>query len=337
LKRSFLVLQTCVLLLVLSFSSINPVVILIHGSFAKQNKWHKSEGDFRVELEKQASRLGENLIDFSWSGFPTYQKISQAAVDLCKVIIDYMQKEKIIIIGHSNGGNVANIASQILHDPIEEIIKKYSNITIEEMLSVSESIINEKHSNRTEPRSTRFDQTEYFNMKVKQLLEYQIKIKEIKNLLEIKSRSIPDNSNKSTWKINKLYLLGTPVDTSKYMPQMHVVKHVLNLYSKGDWIQTVLGFFKRTYPKHSRIANLEVSIKENETNSSSKSKKPSHAQMHHKLIARWILSIPEELKNETVGGFENFEFENGSIHFEENHGPYYLNKLGSWVRFCPKI
>jgi hypothetical protein len=98
------------------FSPLEPVVILVHGSFASGKDWWKPQGEFFKTLEHQAQQIGQTLVPFGWSGTPTEAEIKSSAVLLAKLIASYPKTETIILIGHSHGGNVINRASQILFE-----------------------------------------------------------------------------------------------------------------------------------------------------------------------------------------------------------------------------
>ena len=48
--------------------------------------------------------------------------------------------------------------------------------------------------------------------------------------------------------IDRVYALGTPIDMEDYAPNMNVIGNIINLYSKGDKVQPVLGFLQATNP-----------------------------------------------------------------------------------------
>jgi hypothetical protein len=86
--------------------------------------------------------------------------------------------------------------------------------------------------------------------------------------------------------IRALFTLGTPI-MSNYLPNMHIIHYVYNLFSFEDIVQTVLGISQREYPQHKRIANLRVIIN---------NKQPDHKDMHHVLIGKWLAYIHQYFK-----------------------------------------
>ncbi len=85
-------------------------------------------------------------------------------------------------------------------------------------------------------------------------------------------------SQQLTRKIEKLYLLGTPISTD-YQPNMKIFKKIYNLFSFGDEVQRMMGVFERTLPEHERIFNIHVTMNHKEI---------GHFQLHEQCIAHWI-------------------------------------------------
>ncbi len=107
---------------------LNGVVIIVHGSFAVQENWHKPGGKFFEALEKKISLFQEkNLVSFCWSGIPTDSELKLSAQMLTKLIESYPSTENFILIGHSHGGNIINLCSQIISkqnaEQISQILK----------------------------------------------------------------------------------------------------------------------------------------------------------------------------------------------------------------------
>ena len=312
------------------------IVILIPGSFSQKAQWHKPNGDFYKELDKQSSSLKKKLTTFKWSCIPIYHEISKAAVNLCELLLSYPDDTQITIITHSHGGNIVNVASQILYDPIEKIVEKYSSITVEKILQEATSKLNHTTQNQNNkptisgktdihpPDGYNFSLTPTTEIRNINTLKYWIKVLKIKKLLEKKEKlRNKSNSKNKRFLINKHYQLGTPVDTKHYMPQMHVIKNLFNIYSNADIIQPVIGLFKRKYPEHKRIVNLSIFI---EQTGWTQQDTPTHTQIHHPLLAKWILSIPENLGQDKVGNFENFNYQDGTISFTKNNVPVYIGE-----------
>ncbi|MFH1644666.1 MAG: alpha/beta fold hydrolase [bacterium] len=261
--------------------NILGVIILVHGSFASNSQWYSPRGNFFQELETQAKQFDQKVIPFSWSGQPNNVDIIHGAESLAKVIESYPENEQIILIGHSHGGNVINYASTLLYDPFEDIMQ---NQTTEQIYTNVFSLLNQIE--------LQYDLTKTFSS-----------IKTIKN-----------NS------IEAVYLLGTPVDTTSFAPNMRVIKNLYSFYSDGDNIQTVLGAYQQKYSGIEHVTNLKITMK----NVTLFSNNPGHVQMHDPVISKWILHIPDNLKKNKVGNFENFEPEkNATIFFDGDNFPEY--------------
>lgn len=92
----------------------NPVYILIHGTWSTESTWSMPEGDFFEELVKSAAKSNAMVIPYNWSGKLSHASRLQAAKGLVQVIQSYPEDTVIYVVGHSHGGNVALLASQIM-------------------------------------------------------------------------------------------------------------------------------------------------------------------------------------------------------------------------------
>ena len=102
----------------------------------------------------------------------------------------------------------------------------------------------------------------------------------------------------NSYKIAKFYALGVPVDlTGQIYPDMSVVGKFYNLFSFGDYVQTVNGAHERCFYVHERLVNIAVKIQDDH---------PSHSQLHHSIIGKDILKIEEYFAHRYLGNFENF-------------------------------
>lgn len=254
-------------------SKLLPVVIVVHGSFGARQDWWKPGGDFFVALEAEAKTLGHAVVPFCWSGSPTEHEIAAAAGVLAKLVVSYPGQE-IILVGHSHGGNVINKATQLLYDPLPELLAQMSSTTIAQILEAA-----------------------------KAQLATQPQLHQKPNLIPISKPHInylhgldlvPTLRVDTSYPIEKIYLLGTPVCVEKYHPQMKVVGSLLNLFSGGDLIQPVLGLYQRQYPLHDRITNIEIRF-------TAEGQKPGHSAMHDQLVGRWLLHIPDGVKKGGAG------------------------------------
>lgn len=108
--------------IVLTILVTNPIIsintqkifILIHGTWSCDTDWHLPGGFFYDELEKSCSTCHALLIPYNWSGRLNHESRLQAARGLVKIIQSYPVDSNIYLIGHSHGGTVAILASQLL-------------------------------------------------------------------------------------------------------------------------------------------------------------------------------------------------------------------------------
>lgn len=92
----------------------NPLYILIHGTWSPEATWPMPGGDFFDELTKSTAKSNATIIPYNWSGKLSDASRLQAARGLALIIQSYPVNTPIYLIGHSHGGNVALLASQIL-------------------------------------------------------------------------------------------------------------------------------------------------------------------------------------------------------------------------------
>jgi|SaaInlLV_10m_DNA_2_1039722.scaffolds.fasta_scaffold00331_13 hypothetical protein len=267
--------KTCVIIFLLSiFISAHPVVVLVHGTLAQERKWYRPGGKFYDELEKQALKQKQVLVSFTWSGKLGEKARINGAKSLAKLIISYPKEEKIILVGHSHGGNVINFASKLLFDPFENIDAKEKDIL--DFL--------DKHFSSLDNAITLSGARGRINMK-KQAIDTWLSIRKTKLALEEGSFAVKKKKKgkEKKYKIDEAYLLATPVDTIYYAPNMEVIGCVYNIFSLGDMLQPVGGIYKRMYPEQDRLWNIRLKISE--------SRDPTHMQMHHPIIAEHLFEI----------------------------------------------
>lgn len=99
---------------------VNTAIIIVHGTWAAQHEWHKPDGQFCKSL---LSRIQEcKISSFIWSGKFDRNERVYAAKNLSDVINQIPQHIKVILIGHSHGGNVALLASHASRRLIDHIV-----------------------------------------------------------------------------------------------------------------------------------------------------------------------------------------------------------------------
>ncbi len=115
------------------------------------------------------------------------------------------------------------------------------------------------------------------------------------------------------YRIAQFYALATPVDATRYLPNMNIITHFYNFFSFNDLIQPICGFFGREYPSHDRIANIAITIN---------GKEPGHTALHDPIIALWIPSIHKTLSELYYENFEECIFNQPlSIDFTKDCSP----------------
>ena len=87
--------------------------LIIHGTWSKQFDWFMPGGDFYDAL---ANQIPPGTVSFFlWSGKNRDDSRREAAQKLVEYIqLFYSSKDELILIGHSHGGNVALLASQLM-------------------------------------------------------------------------------------------------------------------------------------------------------------------------------------------------------------------------------
>jgi hypothetical protein len=267
-KRFCIILFSCFIL-----TSANPVVILVHGTFAKEEDWYRPGGDFYKELEKRAFLKKHHLVSFMWSGRLNDKARVKGAESLAKLIVSYPKEEEVILVGHSHGGNVINFASKLLFDPFENIDADEKEIL---------DFLDEHFSSLDLIES--YAQTRSFVSVKERAINAWLAIRKTKTVLNsVRFFWNKKEKKNKKYKIDEAYLLATPVDTVTYAPDMEVIKNVYNLFSFGDKIQRIGRMYKRFYPKQDRLFNIRLKIREFGN--------PSHEQMHNPVIAKHLFEI----------------------------------------------
>lgn len=243
------------LFFLINFKINYSIIILVHGTFGVSCSWCHPGGEFYQLLEQQAKERQEHLITFNWSGKLDEKARLQAAETLAKVILSY-ESQKIILIGHSHGGNVITLASQLLDKNLDPLVRKSPDFVISHAKIHKSPTGHRPTANITKP-----------------------------------------------YLIDQVYLLATPIDQKNYGPNMHIIKQIYNFYSKTDNIQSLFGLYKQKLFRSERIGNFRILINKNQKNHN-----PSHEEIHDPVIAQWILSIPEELKQHNIGGFNQLKW-----------------------------
>jgi pimeloyl-ACP methyl ester carboxylesterase len=107
----------CVSYLFLIFNThlyAQHVYIVLHGTWGSETTWYAPGGDFFDALESNAHKQSASVTPFRWSGKNSVEARNAAARNLAKLIDTYDASTTIIIIGHSHGGTVALLASDLI-------------------------------------------------------------------------------------------------------------------------------------------------------------------------------------------------------------------------------
>lgn len=104
-------------LLLITFSlSAQHLVILVPGTWSRNEIWHTHSGDFFKEVQRAAHDLDMQVITYNWSGKLSHDARIQAARELVTLMHSYPEDTQFTIIAHSHGGNVVYETSQQLYN-----------------------------------------------------------------------------------------------------------------------------------------------------------------------------------------------------------------------------
>jgi hypothetical protein len=92
--------------------SAHTVIILVHGTWGQEGSWYQPGGKFYTELQKS----NPHLVSFVWVAHNRHEARVNAARNLAALIMSYPEDVSLILVGHSHGGNVINLASQLITD-----------------------------------------------------------------------------------------------------------------------------------------------------------------------------------------------------------------------------
>lgn len=258
------------LLTLLCCTPLHPLIILVHGTFRDPyyiiQRWINPNGEFYKQIEQQARAIDHETYVYKWSGHNNNNARIEAAFGLAELLLT-TPGDNHILIGHSHGGNVIALASEII--ALLETNRDAEKIA---------EIISSRMATTTGPL---FEKSTFSLKRTK---------KKIKKLTE-KALKIP-SQNRTNKIIETAFLEGTPV-CEWYQPSSKTINKVISLYSFGDNIQLLVG--KRKFPETPHIVNIRVIL--NGTN-------PSHRSLSSPVIAKWLLSLrTAKLKNNMIARF----------------------------------
>ena len=110
----------------------------------------------------------------------------------------------------------------------------------------------------------------------------------------------------SNLKISKLFALGAPISHA-YYPQESSITKVYNLFSYADFVQPVVGLFKRVFPEEDHIHNLQVKVA---------GICPNHYGIHDPIIACYLPKLDTLLPNSKPHAIHFFYDKHPAIEYD---------------------
>ena len=278
--RTWALLIARALLLVFVVADLHSVIIVVHGTFATAERWHQADGDFVQALRSSYAYLpatcpqkNSPIVSFSWTGANCSSARIRAAKNLAALIASYPATEKMYLIAHSHAGNVVALTTHLLKKAGEAV----DNSLTRGDVSVWPATLRQAADAVGLPCT--LDDCA--------LLQDAVRFLAVANPQNVPMRSLGVASNSSP-KIQRIYFLATPVDVSRYACEMSCVDTCYALFSKGDWVQPVGGFYQRSFPLAPRFLNIEVVT----VLSEKKIQLPGHADLRKPCIGEWLLLVP---------------------------------------------
>lgn len=313
-----------------------PVTILVHGTIAPHKQvikntleWWLPGGAFYENLRVTVEARGDFLIPFCWSGILSSGAREQAAIVLAKLITSYPASERIVLVGHSLGGEVIARALGIIYEPLKKRAVKCSVANVE-------GYLRQYFAQHQEPRqvclSYALDAVGYVEPSGFDL----------KPTLSNEVRDIVwGSSNHSTcvqsqgirqFFIDEIYMLGTPIDEKFYLHIPEMVGHLVNIYSKGDSVQPVAGIYDRKLVNRPKIANIELFVHQEKT---SVFVSPKHSELHSPMLGTHLFSIVDFLsKSKPLWQLSGVDIK---LAVDWVQGPVYCAGLPSVASSCSVI
>lgn len=319
----------CIAVCMILSNTLESVIIVVHGTFAQESAWARPGGFFYDELEYQASIFGHKLVPFCWSGNSLDVHRLQAAIALVKTMLSYPTDEEIIIVGHSHGGNVITLASQLLTKPDLNLLPVIKP-------NQPDAVIYEHLNHLATLRSLTSTQ-DFVHQSQKPDFDWNHALQKARQ--EIAEFYQTRLNVRALWQptiyrtISRAYLLATPVLIPRYNPDMRVIKELYHFYSMADIIQPVLGTYQRTFRNEKNLVNFSVTFEDNNGNAFA----PGHTEIHTIQLARWLLAMPKLLKKYNFPGFYLYQNDlDGSIHIPRSGKPSYDRPLPRLSAFKPR-
>lgn len=309
-------------------NSLGSVIIVVHGTFASNETWYRSNGDFVNSLKESMHFLpvddfckNASIVSFRWSGNNNGSARLEAARDLLELVLSYPATEPIVLVLHSHAGNVGALLTNLLVNPFltlnrsvphdlaaEELVKK---LQVERCIAAcaDASVAREEIAQFVERGRAAV---------ASQLISEGALCRNVDQLFEQR-------------RIQRIYFLATPVDVSAYACDMSVVQTCYALYSTEDMVQRVGGFYNRKFPQTKQFFNFRVK----KYAKSGRIVGLGHSELRSPLIGFWLLLLPYQTAQvEGVAVTDHHRYEKMNLLFFENNIPPLptfnsLNKLSS--------
>ena len=274
-SKYFLLFSRLAFLGLLSISShMHSVIIVAHGTFAAFEPWHQADGDFVKSLKENfvhlpdgCSQKNASIVSFGWTGANCSQARIAAAKNLVSLMLSYPIHEPIHLIMHSHAGNIAALATHLLKNNPEAS----RDFSVSSDAKKCEELVGLPCSEQDcRDLQQAFLETSFL---------YASQLQAVRSIVDV---------GVVQKKISTIYFLGTPVDAAKYSCDMDVVDRCYALFSSGDWVQPVGGFYKRIFPQTKRLLNIEVV----RVVSKKRILKLGHCELRKPLVGNYLLRIP---------------------------------------------
>lgn len=335
------------LLMIIAFIITNQLaatVIITHGLGTSGIPFYQNSG-YTNALATSAQQLGHQLKSIPWlaatdpnkeyAGLHPQERIAGAII-IAKAIIDQVATgQKVILVGHSFGGQVMQCATRLLNPANKEITDSF----VYELVYAVKELIKEDQTKGISPKTlingviagwnlskvviAAIEKANIINKHLLDFVKQHISLDYIKAIKTTWAHAFDEVQRYRLQRgvgyhnaVALLYTIGTPFNGSDlFTADMAVTTYHVNLYSQEDTMPTLIG--SPNAPLTTRTVNLRVFFEPTK----------SHAPSHHEfcgnlLMAPWILTIPFVLQEKALGNFNHFCWgKTGAITFFANKSP----------------
>jgi len=275
-------------------------IFILHGSFGSASRWFRPNGSFYEAVKKQAAPLGHAVHPFVWSGGASPQSIIHAAGEFVEHILNLPPHVPVIIEAHSNGGNVAAFTTMLLGALYKALPTDGTGLpeTLKSPFIERKLTKNRTYVDELAPATETLLQSTFS------------RLRSVLNNSHHLRRAFP------TQPIQLLCLMGTPINTSKFDIDMGVVRQAINLFSPGDFVQTLVG--NNLLPPHERRANIQVKLHDEDFGQDPID--PCHKNIRHRLVGQWLLELPT-LIGDAKENAAPYTLQSGTVTFYADKSP----------------